>query len=204
MDYIEANNQVTLKTLEINRTPDIIKSVIDRLTDVYNMSKEYMNTEMMILDIGTKDCLFFDVLVENGFQTENLVGVECCPEVVDMCLGKGYLVHECDVQNFDKVGYEENFFDFIFIVHTLEHVPYPDIVVEKCTELLKPNGYVFIEVPIQSQIDDPELWGHYHPFTSKQQVKDLFKEDYNVMKEDWQKTKSKSPWYRLLVRYKGE
>ena len=201
MDYIEANNKVTLKTLDINRTPDIIKSVFGRLTDVLVMSKKYMNTDMRILDMGTKDCLFFDVLVENGFDKNNLIGIECCPEVVDICNSKGYAVHEMDVQD---IGFEaEPKFDFIFIIHTLEHVPNPEKVVDECKRLLKSDGFVFVEVPIQSKIDDPELWGHFHPFTSKQQVKDLFSEGFNVMDEDWQKTRSKSPWYRIIFQ-RGE
>lgn len=198
MDYIEANNKVTLKTLEINRTPDIIKSVKDRLTDVYNISKDYLNKDMKILDMGTKDGLFFDVLVEKGFDRRKLIGVDCCEEVVDMCIERGYLTFKEDIQDMSSV-FKDNLFDFIFIVHTLEHVPNPDKVILECKRLLKSNGFVFVEVPIQSQIDNPELWGHYHPFTTKQQVKDMF-EDFEMIVEDWQKTKSKSPWYRVLFQ----
>lgn len=197
MDHLEVNSKVTLKTLEINRTPDTIKSVIGRLEDVYNMSKEYMNDEMNILDMGTKDGLFFDVLIERGFNIDKMVGIDCCTEAVNICKNKGYLVYEGDVQN---SLLPENSFDFIFVIHTLEHVPHPEKVVEECTRLLKPNGYIFIEVPIQSVIDEPEKWGHYHPFMAQQQVKDLFEGHYMVLKEDWQKTRSKSPWYRVLLQ----
>ncbi len=197
MDHVGINNKVTLKTLEINRTPDVIGSVIQRLTDVYDMCKEHMTKEQVILDLGTKDCLFFDVLVEKGFEKRLMVGIDCCKEVCAICHEKSYLVLEGDIQNMTNIKPE--YFDFIFIVHTLEHVPNPKEVIDKCAELLKPNGFVFVEVPIQSQIDDPELWGHYHPFTAKNQVKDLFA-DYDVVKEDWQKTKSKSPWYRVLFQ----
>lgn len=196
MDHIEANNVVTLKSLETNRTPEVIGSVIQRLEDVYEMSKKYITQEMLILDIGTKDGLFFDVLVEKGLNKENFMGIDCCPEVVRICNEKGYDTLMGDVQNLTM---DDNSFDFIFIVHTLEHVPNPELVIENCKTMLKSNGYIFVEVPIQSQIDAPEKWGHYHPFTSQQQVKDLFG-GFKVMVEDWQKTKSKSPWYRVLFR----
>ena len=199
MDHIEANNKVTLKTLEINRKPDIVVHVINRLKEVYNMSKDYLNKDMFVLDLGTKDCLFFDILLENGFDKKKLVGIDCCDEVVDMCIEKGYLTFTEDVQDMSSI-FQDGLFDFIFVVHTLEHVPEPSKVVSECTRLLRSNGFVFVEVPIQKQIDDPELWGHYHPFTSQQQIKDLFKDNYKIVKEDWQKTKSKSPWYRVLFQ----
>ena len=61
-----------------------------------------------------------------------------------------------------------------------------------------PCEHLFVEVPIQ-QYEDPELWGHYHTFSSHQKVKDFFK-DFSVIKEDWQKTASKKPWYRILFQ----
>ncbi|MFX1237527.1 MAG: class I SAM-dependent methyltransferase, partial [Promethearchaeota archaeon] len=133
-----------------------------------------------------------------GFNKSNLYGVDFCDEVVKICNDKGYKTYKEDIQ---ETSFESDSFDFIYIVHTLEHVPNPEKVVEECRRLLNENGYVFVEVPIQSQIDDPSLWGHFHPFTSKDEVKKLFK-DFDVLKEDWQKTKSKSPWFRLLVRKK--
>lgn len=202
MGHIEENNKVTLKTLEINRTPEIIKSVRGRLTDVYKMCEEYINKNMSVLDLGTKDGLFFDVLKDSGFDRRKLIGVDCCNEVVDVCIEKGYLTFQEDIQDMNSI-FKDDLFDFIFIIHTLEHVPNPDKVVSECIRLLKPNGFVFVEVPIQTQIDNPELWGHYHPFTTKQQVKDLFINNFNVLKEDQQKTKSKSPWYRVLFKLKG-
>jgi 2-polyprenyl-3-methyl-5-hydroxy-6-metoxy-1,4-benzoquinol methylase len=200
MDHLEVNSKVTLKTLDINRTPDNLKAVMGRLNDVYEMTKEYLNEESLILDMGTKDGLFFDLLVEKGIDKNGLYGVDCCDEVVKICNDKGYETFKEDIQN---THFFNNSFDFIYIVHTLEHVPSPEEVVEECNRLLNENGYVFVEVPIQSQIDDPKLWGHFHPFTSKQQVRDLFK-NYEILKEDSQRTKSKSPWFRILFQKKGE
>ena len=195
MNYVEINNEVTLKSLETNRTPEVIGSVIQRLTDVYDMCKTHMHEEMTILDIGTKDCLFFDTLKEKGFNDNKLVGIDCCKEVVDICVQKGYFVYEGDILKLDTSSWH---FDIIFIIHTLEHVPNPEIVVEKCTELLNPDGFIFVEVPIQ-QYEDPELWGHYHTFGSHDKVKEFF-QDYDIIKEDWQKTQSKKPWYRVLFQ----
>lgn len=200
-EAITINNKVTLKTLEINRTPEIIESVRGRLIDVYNMCKEHINKDMLILDLGTKDGLFFDVLVDEGIDKKNLVGVDCCDDVVNMCIKKGYLTIKEDIQDMNS-AFQDDLFDFIFITHTLEHVLNPSKVVEECIRILRPNGFVFVEVPIQAQIDDPEKWGHYHPFTTKQQVKELFINNFEVKKEDWQKTKSKSPWYRVLFKTK--
>lgn len=198
MDHIDVNRIVTLKSLETNRTPEVIGSVIGRLEEVYDMSSDYLTKDMTILDIGTKDCLFFDILVDKGFEAEKMVGIDCCTEVVEICMGKGYMVYEVDAQNTGFI--ESNSFDFIFIIHTLEHVPSPESIIIECTRLLKPNGFVFIEVPIETVVNAPEEWGHYHPFKTHQQLKDIFYGSYTVLKEDRQKTASKKPWYRVLFQ----
>lgn len=195
--YVEVNNEVTIKSLESNRDPANLPNVIKRLEDVKKMVDEYLHNEMKVFDIGTKDGLFFDVLMEHGFHKSNLYGIDCCQEVVDMCVEKGYDVYKKDIQNMLIL----QSFDFIFMVHTLEHIPNPQIAIAKCVQMLNPNGFIFIEVPIQ-QYEDPELWGHYHTFDSHDKVKNLFLSDFNVLKEDWQKTPSKKPWYRVLFQKK--
>ena len=199
MNHLEVNSKVTLKTLEINRTPDNLKAVKGRLYDVYEMTKDCITKESLILDMGTKDGLFFDVLVEKGFDKDYLNGIDCCEEVVEICNKKGYKTYKEDIQ---ETLFGDKSFDFIYIVHTLEHVPTPEKVVNECDRLLKDGGYVFVEVPIQSFVDEAEKWGHYHAFTDKKQVKDLFS-NYDILKEDSQKTKSKSPWFRILFKKKG-
>jgi 2-polyprenyl-3-methyl-5-hydroxy-6-metoxy-1,4-benzoquinol methylase len=197
MNHLEINSQVTLKTLDINRTPDNLKAVMSRLEDVYEMTKDFINKDNFILDMGTKDGLLFDLLVEKGFNKNFLIGIDCCQEVVDICNEKGYTTFKEDIQKTDLIDE----FDFIYIIHTLEHVPNPEMVVKECDRILNDKGFVFVEVPIQSKIDEAELWGHYHPFTDKQQIRDLF-ENYNILKEDSQISKSKSPWFRILFQKK--
>lgn len=43
----------------------------------------------------------------------------------------------------------ENYFDFILCTHTLEHDPDPLRIVRLFRKLIKPNGYLFIEVPFE-------------------------------------------------------
>jgi 2-polyprenyl-3-methyl-5-hydroxy-6-metoxy-1,4-benzoquinol methylase len=194
MSHIDVNNEVTIKSLETNRTPDVIESVKSRLEDVYDICDEHLNEDMHILDLGTKDCMFFDLLKEKGFN--NFVGVDCCPEVISICKDKGYEMYNIDIQNMESLYDRE--FDFIFLIHTLEHVPSPETVINECKKILKPNGFIFVEVPIQ-KYEDPELWGHYHTFGSHDVLKSFFN-DFTLIAEDWQKTKSKKPWYRTLFQ----
>lgn len=196
MDHVDVNNRVTLKSLETNRTPEIVQSVIQRMNDVYEMCKDYLKPHFTIFDIGTKDCMFFDVLAEKGHNPSLMIGIDCCEQVVDICREKGYMIHYNDVQDM-PYDYDDHF-DFIFIIHTLEHVPNPQGVVEKCKQILKPDGFLFVEVPIQGY-EDPELWGHYHTFGSHEKLKELFN-GFRIIQEDWQKTQSKKPWYRVLFQ----
>lgn len=48
----------------------------------------------------------------------------------------------------NKIGEEhKNYFDFILCTHVLEHVSYPKDMIKEITTLLKPGGYLYIEIP---------------------------------------------------------
>ncbi len=194
MDYIKTNNEVTLKSLQNNRTPEIIQGVKDRFNDVLNMVGKKLQPEMRISDFGCKDGILLDMLKEKGFQ--NLTGVDCCQDVVDIVTEKGFICLNVDIQN---LPFDENFTDFIFLIHTLEHVPQPEKVIAECARILSPKGYLFVEIPIQ-QFEEPELWGHFHPFTYPDELLNLASLHFDLIKQEHQQTKSRKPWYRYFFQ----
>jgi 2-polyprenyl-3-methyl-5-hydroxy-6-metoxy-1,4-benzoquinol methylase len=48
---------------------------------------------------------------------------------------------------FETVNLDQASFDAIFIIHTLEHLNNPNIILNKVREWLKPTGFLFIAVP---------------------------------------------------------
>lgn len=194
MDHIKVNNEVTLRSLQKNRTPEIIQGVKDRFNEVIKMVKDELKPNMRIADFGCKDGLLFDILKEKGF--DNLVGVDCCKDVVDIVRDKGFTCINTDLQN---MPFDENFLEFIFMIHTLEHIPQPEKVIEECARILSPKGYLLVEIPIQA-FEEPELWGHFHPFTDPFELLDMASPYFDLIKQEHQQTKSKKPWYRYFFK----
>lgn len=53
-------------------------------------------------------------------------------------------VKKCHSHDLEKI---KNKFDLVFMMHVLEHIPYPLAYLEKVSRLIADNGYLIIEVP---------------------------------------------------------
>ena len=193
MDYLEINNQVTKKNLEECDTSD----VIPRLTEVFEMARPYMLPNMKFVDIGCRDGYLIDILKQNGF--DDAEGVESCREAVDVCIERGFTVYMIDAQ--EMPIFDSESVDFFFAIHTLEHLFEPGKCVDEMYRILKPNGMVLIEIPVEKPevVDPPEKHGHYYPFTAPSQMEDLFS-NFELVTQLNQTTKSNKPWYRWIWR----
>ncbi len=193
-DYIKVNNEVTLRSLKERANPSEMEAFMVRYRAVLDIVKPYINTDMKILDLGCKDGAFMDLLVAEGYD---ILGVDCSDDALGLCLKKGLDVVKQDVQ--DLHIFENESYDMIFLIHTLEHVPQPKLVVSECNRLLPSGGLLFVEVPIQAW-EPAEDWGHFHPFTSEQELTKLFDKDFELITMDSQKPASRKPWYRFLYK----
>jgi len=50
--------------------------------------------------------------------------------------------------NMENIPFDDNYFDFIYNSHVLEHVPNDKKAMEELYRVLKPNGVIFIAVPL--------------------------------------------------------
>jgi len=111
-----------------------------------------------ILEIGAAYGFFLSVLEERGFK--NLTGTEIAEEAANSARSR--LKHSKMVLGQIKDIHEK--FDYIFLWEVIEHVYDPKEMIEKCDNLLNPNGYLIIETQNVKSLAARILgkkWWHY-------------------------------------------
>lgn len=123
-----------------------------------------------ILDVGCGQGVALEFFREQGFHA---VGITLNAIDVESCRKKGFQVYEMD-QSFLRFGDAE--FDLIWCRHCLEHSIFPYFTLSEFYRVLRPQGYLYVEVPA------PET--HCRHETNQNH--------YSVM--------GKSMWYELMRR----
>jgi hypothetical protein len=136
------------------------------LTYLLKLIKDSFAKEDLILEIGSNDGSFLDVLQDAGFT--NLCGIEPSSELVKMSSAKG---HKVIADYFGpaivdavlaKVGAPK----LILCRHTLEHVPLPKLFIQGLHALISRNkGAAIVEVPDSTAISEGlnfvEFWDEH-------------------------------------------
>ena len=158
-----------------------------------------------LLDIGCGTGKFLEEALKNGFEIN---GVETD---VTARANQSYLI---DNQIFNSINAvpKSTKFDLITLWHVLEHIHHLQDQFENISELLKPNGFIFIAVP------NPDSWDahHYQEFWAgwdvprhlyhfkKSNVKQLL-ERHNISLIDTLPMKFDSFYVAMLSeKYKGQ
>lgn len=106
-----------------------------------------------LLDVGCGEGLFMHCARQAGYE---VAGVEVSEFAVDYARKEfGLDIQQASLENADLPG---NAFDVITLWHTLEHMPDPDITLQKARQLLKPGGHLIVAVP---NVDDILGQGFY-------------------------------------------
>ncbi|NER08076.1 MAG: class I SAM-dependent methyltransferase, partial [Okeania sp. SIO3C4] len=82
-----------------------------------------------------------EIFKKHGFSP---TGITLNNEDVAICQQKGYQVYEMD-QSF--LEFEDNYFDFVWCRHCLEHSIFPYFTLQEIYRVIKPEGYLYLEVP---------------------------------------------------------
>lgn len=114
-------------------TEDVVKRFIDPL-DLPKNSR--------ILDLGCGVGYFMDEMRERGFV--NVTGLTLSPDDIQSCSDKGHRVERKDM-NF--LADRDESIDMLFCRHSLEHSPFPYIALLEYNRVLRPQGYLYVEVP---------------------------------------------------------
>jgi ubiquinone/menaquinone biosynthesis C-methylase UbiE len=173
-DYKEVNAELTKNLLKKLKDQHYVNlKMKNKLNSFKFLSKHIKNNKLKLLDIGCRDGMWFDVLKKNGWS--NFFGVELSETALEVCKGKGYSAVQGDAHS---LPVESNSYDIVSIIHTLEHCPDIPKVVSEIKRVLKPNGFVFVVVPMQKKEKVPTVWGHYFCFSKPDEVINFFKKDF--------------------------
>ncbi|MGK7922007.1 MAG: FkbM family methyltransferase [Trichodesmium sp.] len=94
-----------------------------------------------ILDIGCGQGVALEIFKRHGYSA---IGITLNNEDVAICQQKGYQVYQMD-QSF--LDFEDNYFDFVWCRHCLEHSIFPYFTLHEISRVIKPEGYLYLEVP---------------------------------------------------------
>jgi 2-polyprenyl-3-methyl-5-hydroxy-6-metoxy-1,4-benzoquinol methylase len=125
---------------------------IDNLVDVRNLLLKHVKSGR-ILDVGSGIGTFISSLLD---ATKNFEITAC--EINKGCLERLTLLPvrlaACPIEDFN----DNERFDAITLIHSLEHLKDPFGVIQKCNALLKENGILLIQVPAHRS---PLFWKGY-------------------------------------------
>ncbi len=114
---------------------------------------EYCKNELKVgqklLEIGPGPGISLRMFEDLGLKVHGIEINVKCVEFINKKLKKG----KCEQGFFDSLELHEKF-NVIWISHTLEHIPRPDILLKKCKDMLLEDGIIFVGVP---NCDNPEI-----------------------------------------------
>ncbi len=126
------------------------------------------NSFLDTLDIGSNRGHFIKWLIKNK-KIKNLYAIESDSRVFKETKLPSKVIYK-NIR-FESYKAEKNKYSFIYNSHTLEHFKSPFSMLKKCFEILKENGFMFLEVPNSEVIknkDNVEEYfidkHHYHFF----------------------------------------
>ena len=99
-----------------------------------------------ILDVGFSRGYVLQMLKRKGWKS---YGINVSHNVVAHAKSQGLTAIEGELP---KVTFPYASFDVITFWHVLEHVPEPDQYVKMCSRIIKPKGFMIIEVPNSDSI----------------------------------------------------
>lgn len=112
--------------------------------------------EGKVLDIGCGNGYFLSSLADSGFD---VYGVEPSSEAVSYfpvnVRGRIYK------QSLDDCGFEDNFFDCIVMLHSLEHIHNLEKLFDTIKKIMKPRGVLWLSVP-NDNFFESKLFGAYY------------------------------------------
>lgn len=172
-----------------------LKLVTTRHKSVFKFIKSSLNTRYRILDQGCREGLFLERLRSHKFN--NLVGIDICPEAINKVKEKDLVGY---VGNIETMGmFSDREFDFVNSSHVLEHCKDPIKAMAEIHRVLKDDGLLMLEVPIQKSENTSA--GHYFQFPSVNFFKKFLKNNkFKTTKIDIDVRKSGEIWVKTLNR----
>lgn len=103
-------------------------------------------TPSRMLELGCSSGAYMEYARSIGWDVQ---GIEFSPKAANLAIKKGFKVHIGSVEN---ASYEKEQFDIIVAWMVMEHLHYPELVLTKCLNWLKKDGYLVFLVPNRDSI----------------------------------------------------
>jgi len=115
----------------------------ERIKTAINFAQ--LKDDHTILDIGCNEGHLFKIIRKFN-QYCSCYGVDIEPNVVNLN------IENCKfkVAKVQDLPFEDNYFDVVFALSTLEHIPDIDIAIKEIKRVLKPKGSVVLSSPTES------------------------------------------------------
>lgn len=106
-----------------------------------HLVSKFLKKPGTILDVGCGRGEYLEAFQALGFK---IAGVDLSPSVET--LQSNFDVKKCDFEN-EKLPYKDGSFDFIFSKSVIEHLHYPEMMLDECYRVLRPGGIAIIMCP---------------------------------------------------------
>ncbi len=120
-------------------------------------------SDARILDVGCGDGFHLNLLKKYGKKSWQLEGIDVDKRAVKMAEKLGLKIHLGSIEELDL---PKNFYDFAFMIQTVEHLAHPEKVLSVLLEILKQGGKLVIVTDNTDSIDfglfKKSYWGGYH------------------------------------------
>ena len=158
-------------------------AVRDRLIESYRFFKPFVDKDLPLLDIGARDGWMLDYLKRKRFT--NIMGIDVYVEAIKHAQWQGLNVVRADMH--DLSLFEKEKFGTILMIHTFELCHDAKVVMDGIIRILKPNGILYVEMPIEGHnIKDVDLFRnfavHSYNFTSIHEIQDAVGTQFELLK----------------------
>lgn len=165
-NYLKVNEKQTEKLLpKLKKDRVYVAQKRANKRNTFKFVKGLISRKWKILDIGCRDGMWLDMLKKAKFK--NLRGIDISKKALAIASKKG---HDVTRGNAQELPFPDEEFNFVSIIHTLEHCPEPEKVLSEIKRVLEPNGRILIVVPLQKKEPVPTYWAHYHCFSTPKEV----------------------------------
>ena len=164
--------------------PQLYAHLPERWQTMFEAIERHINENTVLLDVGCRTGEFLEQ-IKLAYKNENkpvceMHGIDVSAKAIKLAT-KERCLKNCIVGDMHNTGYADNFFDLITASHVLEHSYDADKFFKEMLRILKPNGKLFILIPIEGKpkkYTKPIPDGHKiyfpNPFDVKNIVSDHF------------------------------
>ena len=192
--HVEYENYEDWRRLqELKGDPEWLERIWENLKEKHLSFYEFaeLNADHRVLDVGFRDGYNLRYLHESGID---ITGIEVNHHAIEHAKQMGLNVFYDDIQT--RTQFSNKSFDVILLCDVFEHLFAPDAALDECIRLMKTNGKIVLEVPLENEFSENVLHGHASLFYSEECFETMLNNhSLRVEKTSWYDSK-----YRVVAQ----